>query len=172
MSVMAAHLEERPVIFDVDSIRAEFPFLAEPMNGRPVVFLDSGASAQKPGIVIDAQAAFYRSDYANIHRGVYELSQRASDAFDAARRKVQRFLGAADWREIVFTRNTTESINLVAWSYLEPKLQAGRRDFGHPDGAPLQHRALADRRRAPRCQGRGRSGRRRRRTRHGGSSAP
>ena len=125
MSVMAAHLEERPVTFDVDSIRAEFPFLAEPMNGRPVVFLDSGASAQKPGIVIDAQAAFYRSDYANIHRGVYELSQRASDAFDAARRKVQRFLGAADWREIVFTRNTTESINLVAWSYLEPKLRPG-----------------------------------------------
>ncbi|WP_027134390.1 aminotransferase class V-fold PLP-dependent enzyme [Geminicoccus roseus] len=110
---------------DVDAVRAAFPILAEPMSGRPMVFLDSGASAQKPEAVIRAQAEFYRHDYANIHRGVYDLSQRASDAFDGARRKVQGFLGAADWREVVFTRNTTESINLVAWSFLEPKLQAG-----------------------------------------------
>ncbi len=112
-------------VLDVDAVRAAFPILAEPMSGRPMVFLDSGASAQKPEAVIAAEAEFYRHDYANIHRGVYDLSQRASDAFDGARRKVQEFLGAADWREIVFTRNTTESINLVAWSFLEPKLEAG-----------------------------------------------
>jgi cysteine desulfurase/selenocysteine lyase len=110
---------------DPAEARAAFPILAQPMNGRPMVFLDSGASTQKPEAVIAAEAEFYRHDYANIHRGVYDLSQRASDAFDGARRKVQAFLGAADWREIVFTRNTTESINLVAWSFLEPRLQAG-----------------------------------------------
>jgi cysteine desulfurase/selenocysteine lyase len=127
MSEMRTDVQERhgaPVL-DVDAVRAAFPILAEPMSGRPMVFLDSGASAQKPEAVIAAEADFYRHDYANIHRGVYDLSQRASDAFDGARRKVQEFLGAADWREIVFTRNTTESINLVAWSFLEPKLAAG-----------------------------------------------
>jgi len=111
--------------FDPDAVRAAFPILGQEMNGRPMVFLDSGASTQKPEAVIAAEAEFYRHDYANIHRGVYDLSQRASDAFDGARRKVQAFLGAADWREIVFTRNTTEAINLVAWSFLEPRLQAG-----------------------------------------------
>ncbi|WP_191059257.1 aminotransferase class V-fold PLP-dependent enzyme [Geminicoccus harenae] len=111
--------------FDPDAVRAAFPILGQEMNGRPMVFLDSGASTQKPEAVITAEAEFYRHDYANIHRGVYDLSQRASDAFDGARRKVQAFLGAADWREIVFTRNTTEAINLVAWSFLEPRLQAG-----------------------------------------------
>lgn len=127
MTEMRTVIQERAhaPVFDVEAVRGAFPILAEEMNGRPMVFLDSGASTQKPGQVIDAQAAFYRHDYANIHRGVYELSQRASDAFDGARRKVQTFLGARDWREIVFTRNTTEAINLVAWSYLEPKLQAG-----------------------------------------------
>ena len=127
MSALAGSLIERPATpaFDVGAVRAQFPFLTQPIDDRPVVFLDSGASAQKPAVVIDAQAELYRHDYANIHRGVYELSQRASDAFDAARRKVQKFLGAADWREIVFTRNTTESINLAAWAYLEPKLQQG-----------------------------------------------
>nr|WP_200841016.1 SufS family cysteine desulfurase [Geminicoccus flavidas] len=109
--------------FDPDAVRAAFPILDQEMNGRPMVFLDSGASTQKPEAVIAAEAEFYRHDYANIHRGVYDLSQRASDAFDGGRRKVQAFLGAADWREIVFTRNTTEAINLVAWSFLEPRLQ-------------------------------------------------
>ncbi|HEX2525360.1 MAG TPA: cysteine desulfurase [Geminicoccus sp.] len=124
---MATDIRERPgaAALDLDAVRAAFPVMADTMSGRPIVFLDSGASSQKPEAVIAAHAEFYRHDYANIHRGVYELSQRASDAFDAARRKVQTFLGAAEWREIVFTRNTTEAINLVAWSFLEPKLQPG-----------------------------------------------
>ena len=95
------------------------------MNDRPLVYLDTAASAQKPRAVIDTLKRFYEQDYANIHRGVYDLSQRATAADDAARRKVQRFVNAADWREIVFTRNATEAINLVAASFLRPQLQPG-----------------------------------------------
>lgn len=111
--------------FDVEAVRAQFPILRTSMNGRPLVYLDSAASTQKPQRVIDALARFYANDYANIHRGVYELSQRASELHDRARRRVQAFLGASDWREIVFVRNATEGINLVAWSFLRPKLGPG-----------------------------------------------
>jgi cysteine desulfurase/selenocysteine lyase len=111
--------------FDVEAVRAQFPILRTTMNGRPLIYLDSAASTQKPKRVIDALARFYAHDYANIHRGVYELSQRASELHDRARRRVQAFLGAADWREIVFVRNATEGINLVAWSFLRPKLERG-----------------------------------------------
>jgi cysteine desulfurase/selenocysteine lyase len=111
--------------YDVATVRADFPILATQMNGRPLVYLDSAASTQKPRAVIDALARFYERDYANIHRGVYELSQRASELHDQARRRVQRFLGAGDWREIVFTRNATEAVNLVAQSFLLPRLQHG-----------------------------------------------
>jgi cysteine desulfurase / selenocysteine lyase len=111
--------------YDVQSVRRDFPILATRMNGRPLVYLDTAASAQKPRAVIDTLKRFYEQDYANIHRGVYDLSQRATAADDEARRKVQRFLNAADWREIVFTRNATEAINLVAASFLRPKLQPG-----------------------------------------------
>ncbi len=121
---------DRPVAadvpaYDVARVRRDFPILATRMNDRPLVYLDTAASAQKPAIVIDTLKRFYEQDYANIHRGVYDLSQRATAADDAARRKVQRFLGAADWREIVFTRNATEAINLVAASFLRPRLEAG-----------------------------------------------
>ncbi|MCS6877667.1 MAG: cysteine desulfurase [Geminicoccaceae bacterium] len=95
------------------------------MRGRPLVYLDSAASAQKPRAVIDALVRFYERDYANIHRGVYELSQRASDLHEEARRKVARFVGAADPCEIVFVRNATEAINLVAYAFLEPRLEPG-----------------------------------------------
>ncbi len=111
--------------FDPRAVRAAFPILGTRMQGRPLVYLDSAASTQKPRRVIDRLKSFYEQDYANIHRGVYELSQRASALHDEARRKVQRFLGARDWREIVFTRNATEGINLVAWSFLRPKLEPG-----------------------------------------------
>ncbi len=111
--------------FDVAAVRAQFPILSTTVHGRPLVYLDSAASAQKPRAVIDALARFYERDYANIHRGVYELSQRASALHDVARRKVQRFLGAADWREIVFVRNATEAVNLVAQSFLAPRLGPG-----------------------------------------------
>ncbi len=111
--------------FDLEALRARFPILRTTMQGRPLIYLDSAASTQKPDRVIARLARFYEREYANIHRGVYELSQRASALHDEARRKVQRFLGARDWREIVFLRNATEAINLVAWSFLRPRLEPG-----------------------------------------------
>ena len=122
-AVAAARLTEPD--YDVARVRRDFPILATRMNDRPLVYLDTAASAQKPRVVIETLKAFYEQDYANIHRGVYDLSQRATAANDAARRKVQRFLNASDWREIVFTRNATEAINLVAASFLRPKLRPG-----------------------------------------------
>lgn len=111
--------------YDVHKVREDFPILATRMNDRPLVYLDTAASAQKPRAVIETLKTFYERDYANIHRGVYDLSQRATARHDEARRKVQRFLNAADWREIVFTRNATEAINLVAASFLRPRLRPG-----------------------------------------------
>jgi cysteine desulfurase / selenocysteine lyase len=111
--------------FDVEAIRAEFPILGTEMQGRPLVYLDSAASTQKPRAVIEALAHVYEADYANIHRGIYDLSQRASALHDEARRKVQRFIGAGDWREIVFTRNATEAINIVAQCFARPRLGPG-----------------------------------------------
>ena len=106
-------------------VREQFPILAQSVHGRPLVFLDSAASSQKPQVVIDAVQTFYREHNANIHRGVYALSQRATDRYDAARRTIQRFLGASDSREIVFTRGTTEAINLVARSWGDANLGPG-----------------------------------------------
>jgi cysteine desulfurase / selenocysteine lyase len=117
-------LAEAP-LFDVERVRADFPILRTTMQGRPLVYLDSAASTQKPQVVIDAQARFYAQDYANIHRGVYELSQRATEAHDAAREKLRRFIGAAERREVIFTRNATEAINLVAQSFARPRLRPG-----------------------------------------------
>ncbi|BCX17261.1 MAG: cysteine desulfurase [Geminicoccaceae bacterium] len=126
MSAAAApKMLARSGAFDLDAVRAQFPILGTTAHGRPLVYLDSAASAQKPRAVIEALTHFYEHDYANIHRGVYELSQRASALHDAARRKVQHFLGAADWREIVFVRNATEAVNLVAQSFLAPRLGPG-----------------------------------------------
>lgn len=103
--------------FDIDRIRADFPILKETVYGKPLVFLDSGASAQKPRQVLDAMTRAYEKHYANVHRGIYRLSQDATDAYEAARETVRRFINAADVREVVFTRNSTEAINLVANSY-------------------------------------------------------
>jgi cysteine desulfurase/selenocysteine lyase len=111
--------------FSVEAVRAQFPILATRMRGRPLVYLDSAASAQKPRAVIEALARFYEHDYANIHRGVYELSQRASALHEEARREVAHFLGSRDPREIVFVRNATEGVNLVAYAFLEPRLEPG-----------------------------------------------
>lgn len=101
---------------DVQAVRAQFPILSETVHGRPFVFLDSGASAQKPAVVIDAMADTMRHQYANIHRGVYWMSERTSDAYEAVRGQVAAFLNASSHEEIVFTRNSTEAINLVAHS--------------------------------------------------------
>jgi len=107
-------IEPRPGGFDPRRLRREFPIFA---SHPDLVFLDSGASAQKPRAVIDGIADFYRSDYANVHRGVYHLSARSTDRFEEAREKIRAFLNAADEREIVFVRGATEAINLVAHSW-------------------------------------------------------
>jgi cysteine desulfurase/selenocysteine lyase len=101
--------------FDVARIRQDFPILSQPQaRGRPLVFLDSGASAQKPRVVIDAMVRCMETAYANVHRGAYRLSELATDAYEAARGATARFINAADPREIVFTKNSTEAMNLVA----------------------------------------------------------
>ena len=110
---------------DVEAIRADFPALSQSVHGRPLVYLDSAATSQKPRAVIDAVARFYSEDNANVHRGVHELSERATAAFEAAREKVRRFLGAAHAREIVFLRGTTEAINLVANSFGRARVGPG-----------------------------------------------
>ena len=98
--------------------RRDFPALQQEVHGKPLVYLDNAASTQKPDAVIDAIARYYRHDHANVHRGIHELGRRATEAYEGARRKVARFLGAADPAEVVWTRGTTEAINLVAsaWS--------------------------------------------------------
>ena len=101
----------------IERIREEFPILKQKVHGRPLVFLDSAASAPKPQRVIDAISHFYADDYANIHRGVYELSQRSTKAYEDTRVKVRRFINARSESEIIFVRGTTEGINLVAYSY-------------------------------------------------------
>jgi cysteine desulfurase/selenocysteine lyase len=110
---------------DVARIREDFPILSRPVHGKRLVFLDSAASAQKPRAVIDAERQVYETEYANVHRGVYWLSQRATDAFEAAREKVRGLLNAREAREIVFVRGATEAINLVAQSYGRRFLAAG-----------------------------------------------
>lgn len=112
--------------FDVTAIRAQFPALQQSVHGHPLAYLDNAATTQKPRAVLDALAHYYERDNANIHRGVHELSRRATDAHDASRGKVRAFLNAASDREIVFTRNATESINLVAQAW-------GRANLGEGD---------------------------------------
>ncbi len=112
-------------MFDVEAIRQDFPVLHQQTNGKPLVYLDSGASSQKPQSVIDAVSACYREYYANVHRGIYDLSEKTSDEFEKARKKIARFINAKSWRELIFTRNATESLNLVAYSWGLENLHAG-----------------------------------------------
>jgi cysteine desulfurase/selenocysteine lyase len=107
-------------------VRKDFPILHQEVHGRPLVYLDSAATSQKPQVVIDALADYYARDNANVHRGVHRLSERATEAYEGARARIQRFLNAAHSREIVFVRGTTEGINLVAQTY-------GRRTVGRGD---------------------------------------
>jgi cysteine desulfurase / selenocysteine lyase len=113
------------VSFDVQAVRREFPVLGETVNGRPLVYLDSAASAQKPRAVIDTESEVYERYYSNIHRGVHRLSTLATDAYEKARGTIRDYLGAASQREIVLLRGTTEAINLVAQSYGRSQLRAG-----------------------------------------------
>ena len=110
---------------DWAAIRAEFPILREEIHGKPIIYFDNAASSQKPRAVIDAITRFYAHDNANVHRGLHELSTRATEAYEGARAKAAKFLGAASVEEIVFTRGTTEGINLVAQSWGGANLGAG-----------------------------------------------
>ena len=110
---------------DVAAVRADFPALDQEVHGHPLVYLDNAATTQKPRAVIDAVRSFYEHDCANVHRGVHALSQRATVAYESARTAVKAHLGARDSREIVFTRGTTEAVNLVAHSFVRPRLHAG-----------------------------------------------
>ncbi|PKL32022.1 MAG: cysteine desulfurase [Spirochaetae bacterium HGW-Spirochaetae-10] len=112
-------------MLDYKKIRDDFPILKELMNGKPLVFLDSAASSQKPQRVIEAFADYYRCRNANIHRGAYRLSYEATDLYEGTRRKMAKFIGAPEPESIIFTRNTTESINLIAYSYAMNNLREG-----------------------------------------------
>ncbi|HLU24390.1 MAG TPA: cysteine desulfurase [Longimicrobiales bacterium] len=106
-----------PALLDVAALREEFPALAQEVNGHPLIYLDSAATAQRPRSVIETVAEFYRRDNANVHRGLYDLSRRATERYEAARETVARFVNAADPAEIVWVRGTTEAVNLVAMTW-------------------------------------------------------
>ncbi len=112
-------------MYDVEKIRADFPILSREVNGKPLVYLDNGASAQKPKVVIDAITQSYSHEYANVHRGLHYLSNLATDKYEAVRATVAKFLGVKDENEIVFTSGTTEGINLVAYGWAMARMQAG-----------------------------------------------
>jgi cysteine desulfurase/selenocysteine lyase len=112
-------------MYDIDKIRSDFPILSREVNGKPLVYLDNGASAQKPQVVIDAITQAYSMEYANVHRGLHYLSNLATEKYEAVRGTIARFLGVADEREIVFTSGTTEGINLVAYGWAMPRMEAG-----------------------------------------------
>ena len=128
--MQAVTVKETPAVqldsdFDVEKVRADFPALQQEVFGHPLAYLDNGASTQKPQQVIDAVTDFYQRDYSNVHRGIHTLSQRATDLFEGARTTVQHFINAKEDAEIIFTRGTTESINLVAQSFVRDSFVAG-----------------------------------------------
>src|SRR5438132_774887 len=102
---------------DANRLRADFPIFAEKFNGKSLAYLDSAATAQKPRQMLDALRRFYETSYGNVHRGVYALSERATAAFEGARQKVQALVNAPEAREVIFTRNATEGLNLVAYAW-------------------------------------------------------
>lgn len=111
--------------FDVDKARRDFPALHQEVRGKPLAYLDNGASAQKPKVVIDAISELYAHDYSNVHRGVHALAERSTKAFEATREKARQFINANSLREIIFVRGTTEAINLVAQSYARSNVREG-----------------------------------------------
>ncbi len=112
-------------MFDVDRIRSEFPILSRRINGVPLVYLDNGASSQKPQVVIDAISRGYAEEYANVHRGLHTLSNIATEKYEGVRGTVQRFLGAPNERDIILNSGTTEGINMVAYGWAMPRMQPG-----------------------------------------------
>jgi cysteine desulfurase/selenocysteine lyase len=112
-------------MYDVEKIRRDFPILSREVNGKPLVYLDNGASAQKPQVVIDAVTRAYSQEYANVHRGLHFLSNLATENYEAVRGIIARFLGVADEREIVLNTGTTEGINMVAYGWAAPRVEPG-----------------------------------------------
>lgn len=112
-------------MYDVNRVRSDFPILSRQVNGKPLVYLDNGASAQKPQVVIDAVSHAYSHEYANVHRGLHYLSNLATDHYEAVRGKIARFLNAASEHEIIMNSGTTEGINMVAYGWAAPRMQAG-----------------------------------------------
>lgn len=112
-------------MYDIEAVRADFPILSRQVNGRPLVYLDNGASAQKPRVVIEAVTQGYAAEYANVHRGLHYLSNLATEKYEAVRGVVRRFLNAPSEDEIVFTSGSTEGINLISYAWAAPRLQAG-----------------------------------------------
>jgi len=116
---------EAPVELDLEAIRADFPILKQRVNGEPLIYLDNAATTQKPQVVIDSLVRYYSEQNANVHRGVHTLSQQATDAFEAVREQVASFINAPTSRSVIFTRGTTEAVNLVAYAWGEAEIQAG-----------------------------------------------
>ena len=125
MSVIPQAKTVAGAAFDVERIRADFPILGRLVYGKPLVYLDNAASAQKPKPVLEAIRSAYEDEYANVHRGLHFLSNTATQNFEDARESVRRFLNAPAADQIVFTRNATEGVNLVAQSFLRPRAAAG-----------------------------------------------
>lgn len=111
--------------FDIGAVRRQFPCLETVVNGKPLIYFDTAATAQRPQCVLDAMDGYYRHSNANIHRGVHTLAEQATEQFEAARDELVDYINAGDRRQLVFTRGTTEAVNLVAQAYLRPRLQAG-----------------------------------------------
>ena len=124
MAATASQVVHGPIL-DVERVRRDYPILDRTVNGRPLVYLDSGASSQRPVAVLRAVEEYETHSHANIHRGVHALSQAATEAFEGARERVRRFINARSTKEIIFVRGTTEAINLVAQSYARPRFKAG-----------------------------------------------
>tara|TARA_E500000178_G_scaffold79972_1_gene78283 strand:- start:3083 stop:4318 length:1236 start_codon:yes stop_codon:yes gene_type:complete len=118
-------VSEKSSTYDVEAVRSRFPIFERVVHGKSLCYLDSGASAQQPDVVIEAVSRLHRDQYANVHRGVHTLSMESTDLYDGAREKVRAYLNAASLKEIIFTRGATESVNLVAQSFARNRLQAG-----------------------------------------------
>ena len=125
MAAIAPKIQEAPVGFDVERVRKDFPILDRTINGKPLIYLDSAASSQRPWPVLKAIEEYETTSHANVHRGVHALSQAATEAYEGARERIRRYINARSIREIIYVRGTTEGINLVAQSYARPRFKPG-----------------------------------------------
>ena len=142
-SSVAKFLMSDAKTIDWAALRKDFPILDQEVHGKPLVYFDNAATSQKPRAVIDALVHYYEHDNANVHRGIHELSNRSTNAFEAARTRAAKFINAKSADEIIFTRGTTEGINLVASSWGAKNLESRRRDSAHRNGASQQSCAVA-----------------------------